>query len=226
MTRGSTAILARGSTLVLACDRRRILNLNSRLLSESGSDLVLACYSVRAFDGRAGLDTSALILKDVSSLVLDPNKRRVLNGDSTLTLDEDGSRLVLNYWNRRSDWCRIRWRHRRAVTLLASNGWRCGYWYPLGSSNKDKTPLNIVTRRTHERAMLEASDQHGVVLDSAHQDHFGVAEQTTHHTLPRPSAMPFRSIGAKCGSTVRPSSTTARTQSALLRGKTYKGVGG
>jgi hypothetical protein len=113
---------------------------------DCGGALVLTCVSVFAFDsdGWVDLDTSALILKDESGLVLNTNKRRVLNSDSTLTLDADNG-LVLNYRNRRSDWCRVGWRHRPAVALIASNGWRCRHWHRLGGSNKDETPLDIVT---------------------------------------------------------------------------------
>src|SRR5262249_45690306 len=39
-----------------------------------------------------------------------------------------------------------------------------------------------MTRRTHKGVMLEASDQHGVVLDDVHQGHLSVAQQTAHHS--------------------------------------------
>jgi hypothetical protein len=64
----SGIILDRGSTFMLAGDRGRFLGNDNGLLLDCGGALVLTCHSVLAFDsdGRVGLDTTALILKDES----------------------------------------------------------------------------------------------------------------------------------------------------------------
>jgi hypothetical protein len=84
----SGLVLDQGSTLMSACDRGRFLDNDNRLLLDHGSALVSARNSILAFDsgGRVSLDTSTLILNDESGLVLDTNKRRVLNSDCTLTV--------------------------------------------------------------------------------------------------------------------------------------------